>query len=89
MPRSKSAQSPTETERDFLHVVEIAVPPGGLGAQLNAMHHFHEVRLIKACLGRGRRGDSRDYLRWYFKSPTTAGYFATEFGGKYRNVQRR
>ena len=65
------------------------MPPGGLGAELNAMHHFHEVRGIVACLGRGRRGDSRDYLRWYFTSLKTAGFFAIEFGGKYQQARRK
>jgi hypothetical protein len=73
--------SPKAIERNFPHVVEIAVPLGGLGAQLDAMHYFHEARGIKACLGRGRREDSRDYLRWYFTHPTTAAAFAAEFGG--------
>ena len=55
--RYKGRMSPKTIERDFPHVVEIAVPPGGLGAQLDAMHYFHEARGIKACLGRGRYED--------------------------------
>ena len=83
MTRYKGRMSPKAIERDFPHVVEIAVPPGGLGAQLDAMHHFHGARGIKACLGRGRREDNLDYLRWYFTSRTTAASFAAEFGGTY------
>jgi hypothetical protein len=81
--RCKGRMSPKTIERDFPHVVEIAVPPGGLGAQLDAMHYFHGTRGIKACLGRGRREDNLDYLRWYFTSRTTAAAFAAEFGGTY------
>ena len=81
MARHQSRTSPKSTERKFPHVVEIAVPTAGLGAQLNAMHYFHEARGIKACLGRGRREDDPGFLRWYFKSPTTAASFAAEFGG--------
>jgi hypothetical protein len=58
--------------------VEIAVP---LGAQLDAMHYFHEARGIKPCLGRGRYERNRDYLRWYFTRPTVAEAFVAEFGG--------
>jgi hypothetical protein len=68
-------------EREFHHVVEIAVPPGGLGAQLDAMHHFHRARGIEACLGLGRRDEGLDHLRWYFTRPTAAEAFAAEFGG--------
>lgn len=89
MPHSKDRIGSEASERKFPHIVEIAVPLGGLGAQLDAMHHFHEARGIKACLGRGRRGDNRDYLRWYFTSLKTAGYFAIEFGGKYQNGRRK
>ena len=59
----------------------VAVPPGGLGAQLDAMHHFHRAKGIHACLGLGRRDEGRDYLRWYFTRPTAAESFAAEFGG--------
>jgi hypothetical protein len=68
-------------ERDFPHIVEIAVPPGGLGKRLDAMHAFHAERDISACLGRGRHEDGQDYLRWYFADARTAVSFAAEFGG--------
>jgi len=70
-------------KREFPHIVEVAVPRGGLGKRLDAMHTFHAERGIKACLGRGRREDNQDYLRWYFSDPTTAASFAVEFGGSF------
>jgi hypothetical protein len=73
--------SPKAIEREFPHVVEIAVPTDGLGAQLDAMHHFHHARGVQACLGLGRRHEGRSHLRWYFTRPTMAEAFATEFGG--------
>jgi hypothetical protein len=87
--RYKGRMSPKAIERDFPHVVEIAVPPGGLGAQLDAMHYFHATRGIKACLGRGRREKNLDYLRWYFTSPKMAAAFAAEFGGTYLTPARK
>jgi hypothetical protein len=81
MTRYKGRTSHKVIEREFPHVVEILVPPGGLGAQLDAMHYFHRARGAQACLGLGRRDKGRDYLRWYFTRPTMAKAFATEFGG--------
>jgi hypothetical protein len=80
--RYKGRPSSKANEREFPYVVEIAVPQGGLGKRLDAMHDFHNVCGIKPCLGRGRREDNRDDLRWYFAEPTTAAAFAGKFGGK-------
>ena len=81
MTRYKGRKSQRAIEREFPHVVEIAVPPGGLGKRLDAMHNFHRTRGIQACLGLGRRDNGRDYLRWYFTRPTAADAFAAEFAG--------
>ena len=77
----KGRASQKTIERGFPHIVEIAVPPGGLGKRLDAMLAFHTERGIDPCLGRGRREDSQDYLRWYFADAHTAVSFAAEFGG--------
>jgi hypothetical protein len=84
MTRYKGRTSQKAIEREFPHVVEIAVPPRGLGKRLDAMHAFHAERSISACLGRGRREDNKDYLRWYFADAHTAASFAAEFGGTRR-----
>jgi hypothetical protein len=81
MTRYKGRTRQKAIEREFPHVVEIAVPPRGLGAQLDAMHHFHRARGIQAWIGLGRRDGNRDYLRWYFTRPTAANAFAAEFDG--------
>ena len=84
--RYKGRPSSKAFKRQFPHIVEVAVPPGGLGRRLDAMHTFHTDRDIKACLGRGRRKDSQDSIRWYFADPTTAASFAVEFGGTLMKV---
>jgi len=86
--RYKGRTSSKAIEREFPHIVEIAVPVGGLGKRLDAMHDFHAVCGINACLGRGRREDNQDYLRWYFADPTTAAAFADKFGGKLSAMHR-
>jgi hypothetical protein len=89
MTHYKGRTSQKVIEREFPHVVEIAVPPLGLGAQLDAMHFFHHSRGVKACLGLGRRDEEgRDYLRWYFKGARMAVSFAVEFGGTVINPSR-
>jgi hypothetical protein len=61
--------------------VEIAVPPGGLGKRLNAMHAFHNQRSIQVAHIRHRHEDDRDLLLWCFARRAIAEEFADEFGG--------
>jgi hypothetical protein len=88
MARNKPGQRSRAFKREFPHLVEVAVPPCGLGKQLDAMHAFHTERDIKACLGRGRREDNQDYLRWYFADAITAASFAIEFMGTHRTQSK-
>ena len=88
MTRYKGRMTAKAIQREFPHVVETAVPPGGLGAQLDAMDYFHRAKGIQACLGLGRRDKGRDYPRWYFTRPTVAEAFAAEFGGTLIKVSR-
>jgi hypothetical protein len=68
MIRYKGRASFKAIERDFPHIVEMAVPEGGLGKQLDAMYDWHRTRGIPAH-GRGRREEGRDYIRWCFADP--------------------
>ena len=68
--------------RLYPYVVEIAVPPGGLGRHLDDMHEFHRQRRIKDQRGPRRRDDEHDYLRWCFADLATAEAFAMEFSGE-------
>jgi hypothetical protein len=61
--------------------MEIIVPPGGLGKQLDAMYDWHRARGIEARRGRGRRDENRDIIRWCFVDQKTAADFAAAFGG--------
>jgi hypothetical protein len=79
MTRYKGRFSSNSIERDFPHIVDVAVPPNGLGTRLNAMHDFHAHHEIHAHQTRGRHSDGRYYIRWYFAEPTIAAAFASEF----------
>jgi hypothetical protein len=80
--RYKGRPSGKTIARDFPFIVEIAVPPGGLGKRLNAMHAFHNQRSIKVVHLRHRHDDDKgDYLLWCFARHVIAEEFVIEFGG--------
>jgi hypothetical protein len=68
-------------ERDFLHIVELALPEGGFGRTLDAIHDFHRLRGIEDWRGRRVRRDEQECVRWCFASVTDADDFAKQFGG--------
>jgi hypothetical protein len=80
MSRYKGRATLKTIERDYPHVVEILVPEGGLGKQLNAMHDWDRARNIPVMRGRGRRDENnREYIRWCFADKAIAEAFAAEF----------
>jgi hypothetical protein len=66
-------------DRDFPHVVEIAVPERGLRNQLKAMHDFHARHDIKAHPLRRHYEDGRQYIQWCFADLELAKAFAAKF----------
>ena len=70
-----------DDRRDFPFIVEIAVPPDGLGKRLNAMHACHNQRGVKVAHIRHRHEDDRDHLLWCFARRAIAEEFAVKFGG--------
>ena len=68
-------------ETKFPHHVDMMVPEGGFGAQLNAMHKWHDARGIEAVRGESRRENGRDIIRWCFADLRLAMLFAKEFEG--------
>ena len=80
MARYKGRQSAKDVERDFPHFVDIAVPLGGLGTKLDAMHEFHARHGIEYQRGQGRHDDRGTIIRWCFADPKMAAAFAGEFG---------
>ena len=82
MSRYKGRTKPTLIERKFPHHVDVVVPLGGFGRQLDAMHDWHRARGIEAMRGRGRSDENgRNYIRWCFADPRVAAQFVNEFGG--------
>jgi hypothetical protein len=80
MARYKGRLSPKSIERDYPHHVEIAIPPGGLGRRLGAMHDLCAERGIRSRAFTHRK-EGEFYIRWCFADPAMAVAFAAEFGG--------
>ena len=78
--RYKGRASAKSIARDFPHVVEILVPLGGFGRQLDEIYEFHRQRGIQARTLPGRREGERDIARWAFADKTIADEFAAKFG---------
>jgi hypothetical protein len=90
MPRHKGRTSRKSVERDFPHIVEIAVPLGGLGKTVDAIYDFHSLHDIRAKHGRTRRDENgHNYMRWLFADPGTAVEFANKFGGTLGSTSER
>jgi hypothetical protein len=81
MARYKGRLSPTVIQRDFPHVVEIAVPLGGLRSSVDVMYAFHVQRGIQSRHGGWRRDGQKERVRWCFANADTAAAFASMFDG--------
>src|SRR5262249_43780171 len=79
MSHHKGKQQAKSSGRDFPHVVEIAVPPNGLGNALIAMYDFHARHGIEVKRGHGRREHGGNFMRWCFAESAIAAAFASEF----------
>ena len=79
----KGERIATQNEREFPWIVELPVPPSGLGLQLDfdAIYNFHRECGIEVHRGRGRRLNGVDVVRWCFGSRVDAIAFAKAFGG--------
>jgi hypothetical protein len=66
-------------ERDFPHLVELELPPGGLGEGDLAISAFHRERGIE--LRYLRREDSQVCVTLCFAEPAAADAFQRRFGG--------
>jgi hypothetical protein len=52
-----------QNERDFPHLVELPLPPGGFHGQLSEFDAFHRDRGLPVRRGRGRNGAEQFYVR--------------------------
>jgi len=78
----KGEQTAKRNERDYPHIVEMALPQGGFGRRLDDMEAAHRGLGIQSRRGQGRHDDKQYYVRWCFADPQHAESFARAFGGK-------
>ena len=69
-------------ERDFPHVVELALPPEGFRSVLLEIDAFHSDRRIPVRRGRNRYEGKQVYIRFCFRETATADAFRNRFGGE-------
>ncbi len=69
-------------ERDFPHLVELALPPEGFRDVLLQIDAFHRERRIPVRRGRSRYEVKPFYIRFCFPDIATADAFRNRFGGE-------
>ena len=62
-------------ERDFPHLVELALPPGGFRSVFLEIDAFHRERRIPVRRGRSRREVKQVYIRFCFPDAAIADAF--------------
>ena len=68
-------------ERDFPHLVELALPPEGFRDVLLQIDAFHRERRIPVRRGRSRQ-EAELHIRFCFPDAATADAFRNRFGGE-------
>ena len=69
-------------ERDFPHVVELALPPEGFRGVFLEIDAFHRDRRIPVRRGRNRHEVAQFHIRFCFPDTATADAFRNRFGGE-------
>jgi hypothetical protein len=81
MSRRKGEITGHMSERDFPHLVELELPPGGFRSQSLEFEAFHRERDIPIRRGRGRHEVDQFHIRFCFPDAATADAFRERFGG--------
>jgi hypothetical protein len=81
MTRRKREIVGLTNERDFPHLVELALPPGGFRSVFLEIDAFHRERRIPVRRGRSRHEAEQLYIRFCFPDSATADAFRNRFGG--------
>ena len=82
MSRRKREITGLMNERDFPHLVELALPPGGFRSVFLEFDAFHRERRIPVRRGRSRHEVKQVYIRFCFRETATADAFRNRFGGE-------
>jgi len=81
MSRRKGEITGHMNEREFPHLVELELPPGGFRSQNLEFDAFHRERGIPIRRGRGRHEVEQFHVRFCFPDAATADAFRERFSG--------
>jgi hypothetical protein len=82
MTRRKREIVGLRNERDFPHLVELALPLGPFRSVFLEIDAFHRERRIPVRRGRSRHEVKQVYIRFCFRETATADAFRNRFGGE-------
>jgi hypothetical protein len=82
MSRRKGEITGHMNERDFPHLVELALPPGCFRSRSSEFKAFHRKLGIPIRRGCGRHEAEQFYVRFCFPHATAADAFRDRFGGE-------
>ena len=88
MMRRKGETTARQNERDFPHLVELPLPPGGFRSTSEDMVAFHRERGIQTRRGRGRNEAEHFFVTFCFADPAHADAFQDRFGGARLTFQK-
>jgi hypothetical protein len=83
MTRRKREIVGLTNERDFPHLVELTLPPGGFRSVFLEIDTFHRDRRIPVRRARSRHEAEQSHIRFCFPDAATADAFRNRFGGEY------
>jgi hypothetical protein len=83
MNRRKEETIGRMNERDFPHLIELAVPPRGFQEQDLEFDAFHREHGIRIRCGSGHQEEGQFYVRFCFPRADLAHAFRDRFGGEY------
>jgi hypothetical protein len=81
MTRRKREITGLSNERDFPHLVELALPPEGFRSVFLDFDAFHRQHHIPVRRGRSRHEAKKSHIRFCFPDAATADAFRARFGG--------
>jgi len=82
MSRRKREITGLMNERDFPHLVELALSPGGFRSVFLEFDAFHRERRIPVRRGRSRHEAEQSHIRFCFPDAAAADAFRNRFGGE-------
>jgi hypothetical protein len=80
--RRKGEITGAQNERDFPHIVELALPSGGFRSKTSEFDAFHRERGVPIRRGCGRQEGDNFYIRFCFPNADHADAFRDRFGGE-------